>query len=130
MLLSAILALSVYLSFQYDVAVVHSEIMMITIAAYTFYKMTMAVVNAVKARKQRTLWLIAIRNIGCADAAASLLTLQRSMLVSFEGMNSRDIELMNVLTGAGVCLVTAALGIYMVLGKGKQNGKVKTDRGK
>ena len=125
MLLSAILALSVYLSFQYDVAIVHSEIMMITIAAYTFYKITMALVNAIKAGKQHSLWLTAIRNIGCADAAASLLTLQRSMLVSFEGMSNQDMELMNALTGAGVCLLTAALGIYMILGKEKGNGKIK-----
>lgn len=127
-LLSFILALSVYLSFRYDVAIVHQEIMMITIATYTFYKMTMAIVNAIKARKQHALWLIAIRNIGCADAAASLLTLQRSMLVSFDGMSKRDMELMNALTGAGVCLLTAILGIYMILRKEKQNGKIKIDK--
>lgn len=129
-LLSVILALSVYVSFRYDVAMVYSEIMMITIATYTFYKIIMAVVNAVKARKQQSLWLIAIRNIGCADGAASLLTLQRSMLVSFEGMSNQDMQLMNALTGAGVCLLTAALGIYMILGREKQNGKVKTGKGK
>ena len=38
-LLSVILAFSVYLSFRYDVAVVHQKIMMITIAAYTFYNL-------------------------------------------------------------------------------------------
>lgn len=118
-LLAAVLAFSVYLSFQYDVAAAHSEIMMITIATYTFYKSTMAAVNAAKARKQRSLWLIALRNIGCADAAASLLTLQRSMLVSFPGMSGRDMERVNALTGAGVCLLAAALGINMILRKEK-----------
>ena len=129
-LLSVILAFSVYLSFQYDVAIVYPEIMMITIATYTFYKITMAITNEIKARKQHTLWLIAIRNIGCADAAASLLTLQRSMLVSFERMSNREIGILNDLTGAGVCLLTAALGTYTILGKEKQNGKIKTGKGK
>lgn len=129
-LLSVILALSVYLSFRYDIAIVHQEIMMITIATYTFYKITIAIVNAVKARRQHSSWLIAIRNIGCADAAASLLTLQRSMLVSFDGMSNRDMELMNALTGAGVCLLTAALGIYMIFEKEKENGKIKTCKSK
>lgn len=87
------------------------EIMMITIAAYTFYKAAMAIVNAIKARRQQSSWLTAIRNIGCADAAASLLTLQRSMLVSFGGMSNRDISLMNALTGAGVCTLIAGAGI-------------------
>jgi len=116
-LLSVILAFSVYLSFHYDIAIQHQEIMMITIATYTFYKNTLAIVNTVKAHKQKSPLLIAIRNIGCADASASLLTLQRSMLVSFEGMNSQDIGVMNALTGAGVCILTAALGIYMILKK-------------
>lgn len=118
-LLTVILAVSSWLSFRYDVAMVYSEIMMITIATYTFYKIIIAIVNAIQARKQQSLWLIAIRNIGCADAAASLLALQRSMLVSFEGMSKQDMELMNALTGAGVCLLTIALGLYMILGKEK-----------
>lgn len=127
-LLSVLLAFSIYLSFRYDVANAHPEIMMITIAAYTFYKITMALVNAVKARRLQSSWLIALRNIGCADAAASLLTLQRSMLVSFQGMKSQDICLMNALTGAGVCALLAGLGIYMIFQKEKQNGKIKINR--
>lgn len=129
-LLAVILAVSSWLSLRYDVAMVYPEIMMITIATYTFYKIIIAIVNAIKARKQQSLWLIAIRNIGCADAAPSLLALQRSMLVSFEGMNSQDIDLMNALTGAGVCLLTTALGIYMILRKEKQNGKIQTGKSK
>lgn len=116
-LLSGILAFSVYLSFRYDVAVRHQEIVMITIATYTFYKITMAVVNTVKAHRQKSLLLVAIRNIGCADGLASLLTLQRSMLASFGGMNSRETGLMNALTGAGVCMLTAALGARMMIKK-------------
>ena len=123
-LFSVILAPSVYLSFRYDVAVSHQEIMMITIATYTFYKIILAIVNAVKVRKHNSLLLIAIRNIGCADAAASLLTLQRSMLVSFDGMSIQDIDMMNALTGAGVCLLTAVLGIYMIFKKENKNGKI------
>ena len=103
---------------------------MITIAAYTFYKAAMAIVNAIKARRQQSSWLTAIRNIGCADAAASLLTLQRSMLVSFGGMSNRDISLMNALTGAGVCTLIAGAGIYMIFQKEKQNGKIKTGKSK
>lgn len=117
--LAAVLACSVYLSFCYDVAIVHHEIMMITIAAYTFYKLTMVIVNAVKARKKKSMWLIALRNIDCVDAAASILTLQRSMLVSFEGMSGQEIGIMNALTGAGVCFMVAALGIYMIFKKRK-----------
>ena len=66
-------------SFRYD------SILMITIATYTFYKITMAVVRAVKQRHDPSPLLAAIRSIGYAEVAASVLTMQRSMLVSFEG---------------------------------------------
>lgn len=123
-LLAVILAFSVYLSFRYDVAIQHQEIMMITIATYTFYKITMAIINAVKVHRQKSNLLIVIRNIGCADAAASLLTLQRSMLVSFEGMSVQNIRVMTALTGALVCSLTAAIGIYMTRKKEVQDGKI------
>ena len=62
-----------------------------------------------------------IRGIGYAETAASVLTLQRSMLVSFEGMGEADIRTMNLLTGGGVCLFVFALGVGM-LKKGKRKG--------
>lgn len=123
--LAGILAFSVYWSFRYDVAIQHQEIIMIAIAAYTFYKLIAAAVHAVKARRQQSFWLVALRNIGCADAAASLLTLQRSMLVSFGDMSSRNAGTLNMLTGAGVCILIAVLGLGMMKGKEKRYGKIK-----
>jgi hypothetical protein len=123
--LAVILAFSVYWSFRYDVSVQYQEIMMITIATYTFYKITAAAIHAAKARRQQSVWLIALRNIGCADAAASLLTLQRSMLVSFEGMSGENMKILNALTGAGVCILIAVLGIDMMKRRKKQHGKIK-----
>lgn len=77
---------------------------MISIAAYTFCKVIIAIVNAVKIAKHKSPLLATIRNITCADAAASILSLQRSMLVSFKGMSNSDIILMNTLTGVFICL--------------------------
>ncbi len=96
-------------SFRYD------SILMITIATYTFYKITMAVVRAVKQRHDPSPLLAAIRSIGYAEVAASVLTMQRSMLVSFEGMAEEKIHLMNSLTGAVVCLFVLVLGIAMII---------------
>ena len=88
---------------------------MITIATYTFYKVVLAIINTVKVRKENSLLLSSIRNIGCADAAVSILSLQRSMLVSFGAMEREDIFLMNVLTGAGVFLIIVLLGIALIV---------------
>lgn len=92
----------------------YSEIIAISIAAYTFYKITMAVINMVKVRKMQSPILITIRNIGVADALVSMLTLQMTMLVSFQGTDGLNADRMNGITGLAVCLLISALGISMI----------------
>lgn len=121
--MSFVLSGVLYLSVTNNVAVKHQEIIMITIAAYTFYKVVLAIVNTVKIRKENSLLLSTIRNIGCADAAVSILSLQRSMLVSFGEMGRDRIYMMNALTGAGVFIVIIALGISMIVKSSKRTSK-------
>ncbi len=111
-----ILALSgvVLLTIEKGRAKAYSEIMAISIAAYTFYKTTMAVINMVKVRKMQSPILITIRNIGVADALVSILTLQTTMLASFQNTSNLDVNRMNALTGMAVCILIALLGISMI----------------
>lgn len=119
-LLSFILGGIVYISLSQNIAVKHHKIVMITIATYTFYKITVAVIRAIKQRKNTVPLLVVIRTIGYAEVAASLLTLQRSMLISFGSMDNEDIALMNSLTGISVCLFILLLGIFTILTSGKE----------
>ncbi len=119
-ILSFLLAAINYISLSQNIAVKYGESIMITIATYTFYKITLAVIRAVKQHKIPSPLLKTIRSISYAEVAASVLTLQRSMLVSFGTMDARQIYLMNSLTGAGVCLFVLALGISMLI-KRKDN---------
>lgn len=121
--LSLVLAGVVYICVSKDVSTKHGTITMITIAAYTFYKITMAVIRAVKYRRENSPILTAIRFIGYAEISVSVLTMQMSMLVSFEdGMTGQDIYLFNLLTGIGVCLFTLMLGIIMIKKGVRKNG--------
>ena len=119
--LSIVLAGVVYISSSQNIATKHGEIMMITIATYTFYKITMAVIRAVKLRKNPAPLLRTIQNISCAEVAASVLTLQRSMLVSFDPMEQEQVRTMNAMTGAAVCLFVVVLGICMIIKSKKRN---------
>lgn len=132
MILSLVLLGSVYYSISHEVAKANGKIVMITIASYTFYKVIIAFVNAGKIAKHRSPLLTTIRNIACADAAASIMSLQRSMLISFKGMSLSKIKLMNTITGSFVCLFIFILGLIMITGKlgGKRNGKIKNSEGK
>lgn len=90
------------------------KIIMIAIAAFTTVKTTIAIVNIVKIKNIGNPIWVAIRNISCADAAGSILTMQRSMLASFGGMDIGTIRLMNMLTGIGICIIVFFLGIRLL----------------
>ena len=114
-LMSLVLSGLTYYSIANDVANKNNKIVMITIATYSFYKIIMAIINLIKIRKYKSYLLITIRNIAFADAAVSIFSLQRSMLVSFEGMTSENIQVMNICTGTAVCLLVFILGLLMTM---------------
>ena len=104
----------ILLTIAQDTAKRYSEVVVISIATYTFYKIIMAVANMVKVRKTRSPVLITIRNIGTADALVSMLTLQATMLASFQGKGGLDANRMNAVTGMVVCVLILALGVSMI----------------
>lgn len=93
------------------------EIVMISIALYTFVKITLAIMRIAKREANVRHILKCLRSLALADAAVSMFALQRSMLVSFTGMSFENIRLMNALTGTAVYLLTAVLGINLIGGK-------------
>lgn len=96
-------------------AVPHGIVIMLTIAIYTFWKMTMAIVHTVQAHQSGTPLTRTIRNITLASALASLLTMQRSMLVSFDGdMTAEAALILNICTGSAVCILVFLLGLNML----------------
>lgn len=95
-------------------------LMIYAVAAYTFYKLTMSIINMVKARKENSILLVTLRNIGYSDALVSLLSLQTALFAAF-GQDSGDmVPTMNALTGGGICLLVLVLGVLMVRKAKKQ----------
>ncbi len=100
-------------------------IVMITMALYAFTKITLATVNLVKARKSKSDTMVTLRNISFADAFVSIFALQRSMLVSFDGMSEAEIQIMNAVLGTVVCVIVFLLGLNLIGGKYTDNAKSK-----
>lgn len=93
------------------------------VAAYTFYKIGIAVFHLFKVGRLNSPLLRMIRNIGYADALVSLVSLQAAMFVSFG--DGTDPRAMNLLTGGVVCLMILLMGIYMIRSAGKQLAQMK-----
>ncbi|MBQ7907735.1 MAG: hypothetical protein IJ309_07175 [Clostridia bacterium] len=117
MLLSLCLGGTVVLSVVTDRGMVLHEIVMISIATYAFTKITLSIIGLVRSRKLGSDTVTSLGFISFADSLASIFALQRSMLVSFDGMSESEIQLFNLLTGTGVSLGVLALGIILIVYK-------------
>lgn len=84
------------------------------VAAYTFYKTIISIINLIKAGKLKAPLLMAIRDIGYIDACVSILSLQTAMFASF-GQGQRGFKkLMDGITGFAVCLMVLVRGIRCI----------------
>ena len=124
-ILSVVLCGIVYMTINSFGAVKYHEIAMITIALYAFTKITLAICNFIKSRRSRRPYILTLRSIAITDSVVSMYSLQRSMLVTFEGMTGSDIVLFNTLSGIGMCIVVVCIGLNLMFGKEKKNGKIK-----
>lgn len=115
-----ILVGSIILSLKYDIYKGHSEIIMIALAAYTFYKLVTAIVNFRKARKDDEATIFTIRNINIAEALISLLNLQMAMFQSFGTGETENSHVMNIISGAAVSLLVLILGLLLVVKASKK----------
>ena len=108
---------TVILSVVRDRGFEHHMIVMIALATYAFTKIVLATIKLIKARRSTSAKLIALLNISFADAFVSIFALQRSMLVSFEGMTESEIVIMNVALGSAVCVIVFLLGVNLLRNK-------------
>ncbi len=118
-ILSILLVGIVVLSVVRDRGQKFHMIIMIAMATYAFTKITLATINLIKSRRGGSVKHVTLRNISFADAFVSIFALQRSMLVSFEGMTEGEIQLMNALTGCAVCVIVFLLGLNLVRKKNR-----------
>lgn len=125
MLLSLPLVGTVILAIVRDRGIIMHMIVMISMAAYSFTKITLAIINLIKARKSDSATLVSLRNVSLAHACVSIFALQRSMLVSFGDMPQNDIRIFNAVMGAAVCVIVFLLGLNLVKNKKTLSNNLK-----
>lgn len=115
-LLTIALGASVIQMIYFDQGHSYPGTLIFAVAAYTFYKIVVAIINVVKAGRLKSPLLMTIRNIGYADAVVSMLSLQTAMFVSFGSKDTTfSPQILNSLTGGAICLMILIMGIYMTL---------------
>lgn len=84
-------------------------------ALYTFYMTAVSAVNLLKSRRKNSPTLLAARVLHFVSAAMSVLGLQTAMIARFGGEDGSFRQLMNAMTGAGVCALAIGAGIFMIV---------------
>ena len=103
----------------------HSEITTITMAAYTFTTLTMAIVNVIRYRKLGSPAVSAAKAISLAAACVSMLTLENTMLTTFrsETMTPEKTRMFLAFSGGAVSIFIIAMAVYMIV---QANRKLKS----
>ena len=106
----------------------YAGLMIYAIAAFTFYKLTLAIVNMFKAHNQNDLCIQSIRNINLANALISLLVLQVALFQAFSPQSNTSFA--NALTGGAIAIAIISLGIFMIIKSNKilKNNKINQNK--
>lgn len=90
----------------------YAGLMIYAVAAYTFYKLTRAIIGAIKARKRDDFYIQGLRNLNLVTALISIIVLQVAMFQAFSPQHNQSIA--NGLTGGGVAVIIFVIGILMI----------------
>lgn len=110
----------------------HHEITTITMAAYMFTSLTMAIINVVRYRRYNSPVFSASKAISLAAACVSMLTLESTMLVTFNNqeMTAQTRTLFLALSGGAVSLFIITMAIYMIVNATGKMNSLETNYGK
>lgn len=98
----------------------YPEIIVIASAAYTFYTVTVSIIDMIKYRKYNSPVISASKAIRFAAALVSLLTLETAMLSAFGGDDAVFTRIMTASTGAAVCIIVLAMSVFMIIKSSKE----------
>ncbi|MGN0771436.1 MAG: hypothetical protein ACI4MI_02495 [Christensenellales bacterium] len=108
-------------SFHYEGTLIYAY------AAYTVYKLTMAIVNLPKSKRQGDMTVEAMQAASLTDALVSLIALQTALLAQFSTDDGVNQSLYNGITGTIVCLGVLTIGIVIIVrGQKRRNTLLKS----
>lgn len=117
LIMNLALALMIFFMVYWNRTFNHHEITTITLAAYTFTSLTLAIINTVKYRKYNSPVYSASKAISLASACVSMLTLESTMLTTFgDGtMSLTGRRILLGISGGVVSVFIISMAMYMIV---------------
>ena len=121
------LALIIFFMVYWNCTFEHNMITAIAMAAYTFTTFTMAIINLIKYRKYNSPILSASKTISMAAACVSMLTLESTMLTTFNdgSMSLASRRIMLGTTGTAVSAFVITMAVVMIVQSSKRIKEMK-----
>ncbi len=114
LVLSLAMTIPVFLMVNREAPERYNTLTAVVFALYTFTRFCMAIVNLVRARKRKSLFLRSLRNISLSNALMSLVSLASALIATFSDDGGASMAPVNAATGFAVCLISIGIGICMI----------------
>lgn len=95
----------------------------ITMATYTTYRITMAIIHYRKAKRNDSMLIRELRTINLIDTLVSVLTLQNTMILVNEGEISGSMHTLSIISSSLIWGTVVALSVLFVRIPGKRTKK-------
>jgi hypothetical protein len=100
--------------------------MIYVMALYTFYALTMSIVDIVKYRKMGSPVMSTAKIVSLSAALVSLLNLETAMFAQFGAdMSGEHQRIFIILTGAGVSITVVTLSVILIVNANKEIRRIK-----
>lgn len=99
----------------------------IAVAAYTTYKVSLAIIKFCKVQKEQNLIYKQVRMVNLFDAVMSILTLQNTLTIVVSNGNDRDMYTLSIVTTIVMLLAVAIISIYTLKKNLNINLKTRTE---
>jgi hypothetical protein len=120
--LSGAVLMILYQSKGYD----YPGVLIYVMAFYTFYALTMSIVDIVKYKKLGSPVMSTAKIVSLSAALVSLLNLETAMFAQFGGdMTPENQRIFIILTGAGVSIMVVTLSVILILNANKEIRRIK-----
>lgn len=130
LIMNVALSLMIFFMVYWNRTFHHHEITTIAMAAYTFTSLALAIINIVKYRKYNSPVYSAAKAISLAAACVSMLTLESTMLTTFNDgtMTLESRRILLGISGGAISVFIIAMAIYMIVQSSKKLKLFQTEK--
>ena len=112
-----------------DKGFTYAGMLIYVMAAYSFYHITIAIIDIIKYKKYKSPIMDSIKAVKLAAALVSMLSLETAMLTAFgSDMPIEEKRIFIAATGGGISFIVIGLSSYMIVKSTNEINKIKENR--